>query len=170
MLNGIIEVPKYVSKPKRKYTRIDRPLGTARKPITEDTPLSLKEQQFIRYYIRLGNPIEALKKIGIQRASNASYQKVVDKVMNQPNVRVELQKIMQEIKNDTIMDAQEVMQYFTAVARGEVKDQFGLDAPLTERTKAAIEIAKRTIDIDIKKDLQAEAMSSPVISVKLIRD
>ena len=34
--------------------------------------------------------------------------------------------------------------------RGEIKDQFGLEAPLSERTRAAQEIAKRTIDIENK--------------------
>ena len=40
------------------------------------------------------------------------------------------------------------MEFFTKVMRGQVKDQFGLDAPLSERTRAAQELAKRTIDID----------------------
>ena len=43
------------------------------------------------------------------------------------------------------------MEYFTSVMRGEVKDQFGLDAPLTERTNAAKELAKRTVDVDLRK-------------------
>ena len=30
---------------------------------------------------------------------------------------------------------------------GEEKDQFGLDAPLSERIKAGQELAKRTVDI-----------------------
>ena len=34
--------------------------------------------------------------------------------------------------------------------RGKVKDQFGLDASLGERTKAAQELAKRQIDIQNK--------------------
>ena len=36
--------------------------------------------------------------------------------------------------------------------RGEVKDQFGLDAPLAERTKAAVELAKRKVDVAQKTD------------------
>ena len=39
------------------------------------------------------------------------------------------------------------MDYFSRVMRGEIKDQFGLEAPLSERTKAAVELAKRQIDI-----------------------
>ena len=43
------------------------------------------------------------------------------------------------------------MQFFSAVMRGEVKDQFGLDATLSDRTRAAQEIAKRTVDIENRK-------------------
>lgn len=56
--------------------------------------------------------------------------------------------INEELKPETVATAQEVMSYFTAVMRGEVKDQFGLEAPLSERTRAAQELAKRTIDIE----------------------
>ena len=46
-----------------------------------------------------------------------------------------------------VASGQEVMEFFAAVMRGEVKDQFQLDAPLSERIKAGQEIAKRTVDI-----------------------
>ena len=73
-----------------------------------------------------------------------------------------LDRIMEEVRKDTIATADEVMQYFTNVMRGEVKDQFGLDAPLTERTRAAQEIARRTIDIDIKERLMQEVDDKPI--------
>lgn len=47
--------------------------------------------------------------------------------------------------------------------RGEVKDQFGLEAPLSERTKAAVELAKRTVDLDNKLNGKADA----VVEIKL---
>ena len=53
---------------------------------------------------------------------------------------------MDQLKKETIADADEIMQYFTKVMRGQEKDQFGLDAPLSERTNAAKELAKRLID------------------------
>lgn len=59
--------------------------------------------------------------------------------------------ITEELKPETVATAEEVMTYFTAVMRGEVKDQFGLEAPLSERTRAAQELAKRTIDIENRK-------------------
>lgn len=55
---------------------------------------------------------------------------------------------MAEARTESVAAATEVMEYFTRVMRGEEKDQFGLDAPLSERTRAAQELAKRTIDIE----------------------
>ena len=42
-----------------------------------------------------------------------------------------------------IAKPEEVLKYLTSVMRGEVKDQFDLDAPLQERTRAAEALAKR---------------------------
>ena len=36
--------------------------------------------------------------------------------------------------------------------RGEEKDQFGLDAPLSERTNAARELARRIVDVPTDDD------------------
>jgi phage terminase small subunit len=58
----------------------------------------------------------------------------------------EIKYRLDELRKETIADADEILQYFTKVMRGEEKDQFGLDAPLAERTKAAQELAKRVID------------------------
>lgn len=70
-------------------------------------------------------------------------------MLNQVNVKKEIVRVInEELKPETVATAQEVMSYFTAVMRGEVKDQFGLEAPLSERTRAAQELAKRTIDIE----------------------
>lgn len=63
---------------------------------------------------------------------------------------------MEEARKETQATASEVMEYFTKVMRGEEKDQFGLDAPLSERTKAAQELAKRTIDIENRASGKAD--------------
>lgn len=55
--------------------------------------------------------------------------------------------INERIESDKIADIQEVMEYLTSVMRGEKKDQFDLDPALSERTKAASELAKR---LDVK--------------------
>lgn len=68
--------------------------------------------------------------------------------LKRPAVKEEINRIMEEIRKESVATADEVMQFFTSVMRGEVKDQFGLDATLSDRTRAAQEIAKRTVDID----------------------
>ena len=45
------------------------------------------------------------------------------------------------------------MKYLTDVMRGKIKDQFDLDASLSERTKAAQELLKRNVD-DRKMNLE----------------
>jgi hypothetical protein len=73
-------------------------------------------------------------------------------MLNQVNIKKEITRVItEELKPETVATAEEVMTYFTAVMRGEVKDQFGLEAPLSERTRAAQELAKRTIDIENRK-------------------
>ena len=54
---------------------------------------------------------------------------------------------LKKLEEKSIATAEEILQYFTKVMRGEVEDQFGLEAPLSERTKAAQELAKRKIDM-----------------------
>lgn len=78
-------------------------------------------------------------------------------MLNQPNVKWEINRVItEELKPETVATANEVMTYFTAVMRGEVKDQFGLEAPLSERTRAAQELAKRTIDIQNRQNGTAD--------------
>ena len=67
------------------------------------------------------------------------------------------------MKSSSIASAQEVMEYFTRVMKGEEKDQFGLDAPLSERTRAAQELAKRTVDIENR----IQGRADNVIEIKL---
>lgn len=50
-----------------------------------------------------------------------------------------------------IADADEVLQYLSDVMRGKVKDQFGLDASLQDRTKAAQELMKRYAVADMRQ-------------------
>ena len=47
--------------------------------------------------------------------------------------------------------------------RGEIKDQFGLDASLNDRTKAAQELAKRTVDVENR----IKGVPDTQISIKL---
>lgn len=110
--------------------------------VTEDTPLLPTEQKFITEYMKSGNARTAAELAGYENPNRFA------ELLKQPNIIKEIDRLMEELKKESLATADEVMSYFTSVMRGEIKDQFGLDAPLAERTKAAMELAKRTIDID----------------------
>lgn len=56
-----------------------------------------------------------------------------------------------EADRKLVADGDEVLQFLTATMRGEVKDQFGLDAQLKDRLAAAKEL-QRIIDVAKKAD------------------
>lgn len=106
--------------------------------------LTPKEAKFIDEYITTGN--------GTQSVLNAGYvttapQQYAQRLLNKPHIIEEVNYRLQMAKDESIADATEIMQYFTDVMRGKITDQFGLEAPLSERTKAAQELAKRQIDL-----------------------
>lgn len=130
--------------------------GTLYGRIQPDTPLTPAEQIFITEYMKGGSGTDALKKAGITHVS-------ANTVLKRPNIQAEIKRLMEELKNQSVATADEVMGYFTSVMRGEVKDQFGLDAPLSERTRAAQELAKRTVDIENRK----AGLADQVTAIKL---
>lgn len=124
----------------------------------DDMPLSVAEQHFLANYIKTGNALEAVRRtpefsevVKDGKAANCAY-----KLLDQANIQRELSRIMAEARQETLATAEEVLQYFTSVMRGEVKDQFGLDAPLSERTRAAQELAKRTVDIENRRNGESD--------------
>ena len=100
-------------------------------------PLSVKEAKFIDLFLTSGNVQKSLREANLTMRSIAGKDYITDEI----TYRLDC------LKKETIADADEIMQYFTSVMRGEVKDQFGLDAPLSERTAAARELAKRIVDV-----------------------
>ena len=112
--------------------------------------LTPKQKAFADYYIECGNAAEAYRKAGYKNYKSAAVE--ASKALNNPKVSQYIEERQKQIDDSRIASAAEIMQYFTSVMRGEVKDQFGLDAPLAERTKAAVELAKRKVDVAQKTD------------------
>lgn len=113
--------------------------------------LTLKEHKFINSFLINGDAAIAAQDAGFEPKSDVdSYKKIGNRVLRRDYIYEELLFRLEELDKDTIADADEVMRYFTGVMRGEIKDQFNLDAPLSERTAAARELAKRLIDVPNK--------------------
>ena len=111
--------------------------------------LTPKQKAFADYYIECGNQTESSRRAGYSERTAAV---IGNENLKKPNVIKYISERQKQIDDSRIADAAEILQYFTSVMRGEVKDQFGLDAPLAERTKAAVELAKRKIDTDKKQE------------------
>jgi phage terminase small subunit len=103
--------------------------------------LSEKQKAFADYYIESGNASEAYSKAGYKNYKSAGVE--ASKTLKNPNVKAYLDKRLKQIEDERIAKPTEVLQYLTKVMRGEEKDQFDLDAPLNERTKAAELLGKR---------------------------
>ena len=128
------------------------------------SPLTIREQKFVIKYLETGDEYEAYKLAGFKGSNTV---KGVNKLLNKPTVRAEIEQRMELMRKQSIASSIEVMEYFSKVMRGEIKDQFGLDAPLAERTKAAQELVKRTFDLEYKEKQIEEANIAPEISIKL---
>ena len=101
-------------------------------------PLSVKEAKFISLFIANGDVNKSLRESGLTWKNLSGKDYITDEITYR----------LDQLKKESIADADEIMQYFTKVMRGEIRDQFGLDAPLSERTAAARELAKRIVDIE----------------------
>jgi phage terminase small subunit len=111
-------------------------------------PLSIREKAFCQYYVELGNGTQAIYKAGYKCTSDGSASTRANQLLKKIEIRSEIKRIQDKMLKPSIMTAEEVMQHFTAIARGEEKDQFGLEISAGDRIKALVEIAKRTVDVE----------------------
>ena len=136
------------------------------KPIV-NKGLTYKQIRFIDEYILCGVIIEALKKAGYKgsdkRLSTTGYH-----LMQDPRIQSEIERRKAEIRSATILSANELMELYSSIARGEVLDQFGLDASLKDRIAAMKELAKYQIEMPMK--LAEKQQQDNQLTVKLIRD
>ena len=114
------------------------------------TPLQAK---FIDLYIETANGKQSVIDAGYNTRNPAQF---AQKLLNKPHINEEIRYRLEQHKSEKQASADEIMEYFTDVMRGKILDQFGLEASLSERTKAAQELAKRVIDIPNKLAGNAE--------------
>ena len=102
--------------------------------------LTKRQIDFVQEYMKTNNVRQSAIKAGYSPRT-ASVQG--SRLLTNVKVSAYIQAITERLESDKIADIQEVMEYLTSVMRGEKKDQFDLDPSLSERTKAAGELAKR---------------------------
>lgn len=102
--------------------------------------LTLLQQKFADFYIELGNATKAAKKAGY---SEKTAYSIGNENLKKPEIKAYIAERLAQIEKESIASIDEVMKFYTKVMRGKEKDQFGLDASLSDRMKAGGEIIKR---------------------------
>jgi phage terminase small subunit len=102
--------------------------------------LNERQKAFANYYIELGNATEAAKKAGY---SPKTAYSIGNENLSKPEISEYIAERLKDKEAQRIASADEVMRFFSAVMRGEVKDQFGLETSVDTRINAGKEIMKR---------------------------
>ena len=112
--------------------------------------MSFKEAKFIEYLVAGKTETEAYLMAGYTSVTPDKHVKIL---LGKGYIADEIAYRLEQVKEACVASRLEILQYYSDVMRGEIKDQFGLDAPLAERTKAANELAKRVIDYERELEL-----------------
>lgn len=107
--------------------------------------LNKKQTDFVLEYLKTNNITKSAIKAGYSPKTAAVQG---SRLLTNVKIASYVEAVNERMESDKIADIQEVMEYFTSVMRGEKKDQFDLDPTLSDRTKAASELAKR---LDIRE-------------------
>lgn len=102
--------------------------------------LTVKQKRFADEYIISGNATEAYKKAGYKASSDRIAGVEGHKLLRNPKIETYIGNRMEQLASEKIADQQEVLEYLTAVMRGETQEQ----------TLCSVgEFGQQVIDIDV---------------------
>lgn len=108
--------------------------------VVSDIKLKPKELIFAEEWLKTTNATQSAIKAGYsERTAYSAGSRLLKKV----NVKQYIDERLAEMKENSIADTDEVMQFLSSTMRGDIPDQFGLDPALNDRIKAAELIGKR---------------------------
>lgn len=102
--------------------------------------LTPKQKAFADEYLRSGNATAAAKSAGY---SEKTATTMGSENLRKPYISAYIAERQKQIEDARIADVAEVQRFYSAVLRGEVPDQFGLEASLDTRMAAGRELMKR---------------------------
>ena len=109
--------------------------------------LTPQEASFIDAFMVHKNGSQAVIEAGYRSKRPEAYARAL---LDRDFIREEIQYRMKQIEDRRIASATEILQFYTSVMRGEVLDQFGIEASLDTRIKSANELAKHQIEMPLK--------------------
>ena len=102
--------------------------------------LTPKQKAFADEYLICGNATEAAREAGYS-GKYAGYN--AGKLLKNTKIAEYMSRRQKEIDDSRIADVKEVMEFYSSVLRGELTDQFDMDAALSDRLAAGRELMKR---------------------------
>jgi phage terminase small subunit len=81
--------------------------------------LTEKQKRFADYYIETGNATESAIKAGYSRKT---AKEIASENLTKPNIKEYIDSRLKEMDGKRIMNAEEVMQLLTSIARNEVQE------------------------------------------------
>lgn len=133
---------------------------------TQVEALTVLELAFVSAYIANGgNGTQACKQAGYKCKNDNAYSTQASALLRKPRVNGEISYRLQKIEDAKIAKPNEILSFYTSVMRGEVLDQFGIEASLDTRIKAANELAKHQIEIPLR--LEQKNLSNNIGSITL---
>ena len=127
--------------------------------------ISEQERIWAESYIRHLNATQACRDAGYEGNDNALRQQGKRLVTNR-NVQAYIAHIIEskrEEENHRIATMAEVMEFYSKGMRGEIKDQFGLDAMMSDRIKCAQSLDKI---LQLKEKAKADENKDEALTVE----
>ena len=120
--------------------------------------LTSRQKAFADYYLELGNATEAARRAGYK---GNNLNRVASENLTKLGIKQYIEERQKQIDSKRIATIEEVMRFYTAVMRGEVKDQFELDAELKDRLEAGKELMKR---LELSEDKMSDGGGIEIIN------
>lgn len=126
--------------------------------------MALNQRQliFCEEYIKTNNATKAAIAAGY---SEKTARTKASQLLTKVDISDYIKSRLDDINREQIASTDEVMRFFSSVMRGEEKDQFGLDASLSDRIKAGQEIVKRFDSIKRPEQDDTNARMSALASL-----
>ena len=123
------------------------------------TPL---EMSFINSFVQCKNGTQAVLEAGYKAKQPVQQAR---RLLDREYIAEEIKWLLEKQESAKVADANEIMRFYTSVMRGEILDQFGIEASLDTRIKAANELAKHKIEIPLR--LEQKNITNNIGSITL---
>lgn len=110
--------------------------------MTKGKELTPKQKAFADEYLTDLNGTRAYKAVYKNVKSDATASTNAWRLLRNAKVKEYIAERMKKIQSEKTADLEEVIRFFSSVMRGEVKDQFDLDATISDRLSAGRELMR----------------------------